>query len=258
MKPFLNKITLSQNARGCYILDTVKGCKHNCYNDCYAKRIAVRYGRDFASIKNREFHKDTRQLFLFDFYDTRHEDKIIKDIKKIDMPFVRIGEMGDCSEAWEHTLSVCKVISRAKKKIVIVTKHWVEMPEHLLKDLTRLDITINTSISALDSPFEVDYRLFQYYRLKQCCNSILRVVTCNFNKNNPEGLRMSRVQSELLKNKNVINTVFRPSKNNTLVTDGVISVTRRKFLKSFVLASFQNENTYFGTCKSCPDMCGIK
>lgn len=257
MKNFKDRITLTKNGRGCYIIDTVKGCKYNCYGDCYAKNIANRYKINFIKPVKRSFYKDTRQLFLFGFYDTKHENKIIRDIEKIDMPFVRIGEMGDPSESWEHTIDVCKIISKAKKKIVIITKHWNELSENLLNEIKRLDITINTSVSALDNVHERDYRIFQYHRLKNYCNSVLRIVSCDFNKSNCEGRAKSEIQKELFKNENVIDTVFRPSKQNLLVLNGVIKVKKVKFLKQNVLASVYNKNTYFSGCKNCPEKCGI-
>jgi hypothetical protein len=257
MKTYLNKITLSKNSRGCYILDTVKGCKHNCYNDCYAKNIAGRYGMEFSKPVNREFEKDTRQLCLFGFTDTKHEYKIIKAIEKIDMPFVRIGEMGDPSENWEHTIGVCRIISQAKKPIVIITKHWHEIPDKLLEQIQKLNITINTSVSALDSFYETDYRLYQYHRLKSFCNSVLRVVSCDFNKDNPEGHIRAAIQKELFKNDKVIDTVFRSTAKNPLVVNGVINTKKVKFLRSSVIASVFNDKTYFGGCKACPEQCGI-
>ena len=257
MKTYKEKITLNRNSRGCYILDTVKGCRYNCYGDCYAKNIAGRYGFDFASPIKRDFTRDTRQLCLFDFQDTKHEYETIKAIEKINMPFVRIGEMGDPSEDWQHTINICKIISQAKKKIVIITKHWHEIPDRLLEQIKGLHITINTSVSALDSFYEVDYRLFQFHRLKGFCNSVLRVVSCNFNLNNSEGMIRAAVQKELFKNDKVIDTVFRPSAKNSFVINGTIHAEKIKFLKSKVLASVFNKGVYFGACKSCPDMCGV-
>lgn len=62
MKTYKDKISLNKNARGCYIIDTVKGCRggslyggKGCYGDCYAKNIADRYRFDFASVVRREF-----------------------------------------------------------------------------------------------------------------------------------------------------------------------------------------------------------
>ena len=265
MKKYKSEITLIKNNRGCYIIDTVKGRggvneenPRGCYGDCYANNIASRYGFDFRNTVNRDFKRDTEQLYLFGFKDQRHENEIIEMIKKIDMPFVRVGEMGDPSQDWEHTLNICEIIAQAKKKIVIITKHWKSIPENFLPKLKNLDITINTSVSALDDTIDLDYRLGQYNRLKPYCNSVLRIVSCEFNLENEIGQIRSFIQEKLFMNENIINTVFRPNINNPLVTNKIIIVKKVKFLKSSVLASCFGDAVYFGDCKHCPDMCGVK
>lgn len=262
MKVFKDRISLARNARGCYILDTVKGCSvcksekpKGCYDNCYAKAIADRYGIDFANIVNRDFERDKSQLSLFGFDDTSHVNQIVKKIRNIDMPFFRIGEMGDPSEDWDHTLSVCRDIAIAGKPIVIITKHWKTIPNTLLPLVN--GICINTSVSALDSESELSYRLVQFERLKPFCKSVLRVVTCDFNLENEEGYSRNNVQLALLAHGGVIETVFRPNNNNRLVTDGVIKVSKQKFLKGEVLASMRDKNTFMGFCDVCPDMCGV-
>jgi hypothetical protein len=256
MKQFKNVITLNKNSRGCYILDTVKGCSYvgnnpgGCYGDCYANHIASRYGMNFSDPVRSDFIRSNFQLYFDGFLDTSHESYIIKSIKKIDMPFVRIGEMGDPSEDWEHTINVCNIIKHTGKKIVIITKHWNTLPDYLLDNLDGL--YINTSISALDTEQQIEHRLRQYKRLKRYCNSIMRVVTCDFND-----IAKGKIQCDLLNNENVIDTVFRPSNGNRLIKDGTINVKKVKFLRSSMLASMHSSNVYFGMCDTCPDMCGI-
>jgi hypothetical protein len=264
MKNYKGEITLAKNARGCYILDTIKGCSvcrkdkpKGCYDNCYAKNIADRYGFDFSAVTPRRFIEDTGQLYMFGFSNSKHENDVVKKIRAIDMPFVRIGEMGDPSENWEHTINICESISRAGKPIVIITKHWNPIPDNLLTTLERLNVCINTSVSALDSEEELEHRLTEYGRLKNVCKSVLRVVSCEFNKGHTDGLDKHIIQEELFKMGKCIDTVFRPSNNNPLVEKGIIKVRKVKFLKSQVLASVANENTYFGDCKNCPDMCGV-
>lgn len=253
---FKDIITLNRNSRGCYILDTIKGCAcvnqktGGCYGDCYANRIASRYGMDFSIPIKRDFKKDNVQLLFDGFEDTKHESKIISEIEKIKMPFVRIGEMGDPSYDWKHTIQVCNKIKRAGKKIVIITKHWLDIPDSMLYDIG--GIYINTSISALDSKQEISHRLRQFYRLKNYCNSILRVVTCDFNDN-----YMKSMQDYLLSIKPNIDTVFRPGNKNKYIIDGTINVKRCKFLKTTMLASMHKNDVYLGRCETCPDMCGI-
>lgn len=263
MKLFKEKITFNKNNRGCYIIDTVKGCSvcsenktNGCYDNCYAKNIASRYGFNFSKPVKRDFYYDKNQLYLFGL-NINHANSIIKEIKNIDMPFVRIGEMGDPSEDWKHTIDICKIISESKKQIVIITKHLKRIPNNLLKDIRKLNICINTSVSALDDCLEIEYRLYQYNRLKNHCNSVLRIVSCDFNKNNKEGNIRSEIQNELFKNDKTIDTIFRPSTNNRLVKNKIINIKKVKFLKSYVTASVFNKKTYFGNCKKCKDKCGI-
>ncbi len=262
MKTFSQNITLVKNSRGCYILDTVKGCSvcasekpRGCYGDCYAKRIADRYKIDFSNPVSRDFYKDARQLMFYGFEDESHLSKIRKEIRAASMPFIRIGEMGDPSEDWRHTTFIIDKIRDCGKKIVIITKHWKFIDGWLLPDIS--GTIINTSISALDDESEINRRLREYERLKPFCHSILRVVSCSFNLNTQEGAYRNSIQEQLLKEPNVIETVFRPSKDNPLVTARTINVKPIHFLGATMLASMRDENTYLGRCETCPDMCGI-
>jgi len=250
-------ITLNRNNRGCYILDTVKGCSYarlnpsGCYGNCYAANIARRYGFDFGNPVKRYFIEDDQQLYFNGFNDIKHESSIIRQIKNIDMSFVRIGEMGEPSEYWEHTLDICSHILVARKKVVIVTKHFKTIPNKLLYKLNK-DIIINTSISALDSKKQIKHRLEQYNRLKPYCKSVLRVVTANFKIKH-----FDKIQSELLDNENIIETIFRPDPKSDLVVDGVIGIRKRMFLKGEIWASSRIKDAYFGYCKDCKEMCGV-
>ena len=272
MKEYKGAITLIKNSRGCYILDTVKGCTagslyegKGCYGDCYAKNIADRYGFDFLKVKTRKFEENDDQFYMLGFTDDTHKNQIIKIIKSADMPFIRIGEMGDPSLAWAHTLTVCEqlagAMSESGKKMVIITKHWKAIPEKDLKRVQGLDLCINTSVSALDNHTDLEYRLKQFERLKNVCNSVLRIVSCDFNRENADGNDRAIVQEELFKigGAGCIDTVFRPSKNNHFVSKNIIKTKSVRFMRSKVLASVYNENTYRGMCDlNCPDLCGIK
>jgi hypothetical protein len=263
MKKFKDKITLIKNSRGCYILDTIKGCSYckekplGCYDNCYAQIIAKRYKLDFSNPISRKFEKEKNQLYLFDFHDEKHINDIIKQIKKINMPFVRIGEMGDPSENWEHTLNVCNIIAAAGKPIVIITKHWKIIPDNLLKSMRMLNLYVNTSVSAMDTEQQINHRLNQYNRLKPYCKSSLRIVSCDFNKDNALGAKLYIKQTALFKNENVIDTVFRPSANNQLVVENIINTNKAKFMRTNMLVSIYNKNAYLGFCNDCPDMCGL-
>lgn len=264
MKTFKGEITLLRNSRGCYILDTVKGCSivntqpRGCYDDCYAKSIADRYRLNFGRTVAREFRPDVpaAQMPLFDFKDEAHLAGIIRAIKKIPMPFVRIGEMGDPSWDWRHTLDVCQKIKPAGKPIVIITKHWAPIPDELLPVLAGICVT--TSVSALDETEDLAGRLAQYNRLKLHCHSVLRIVSCSFDEANDEGAARAAVQRQLFDNENTLDTAFRPSPTNSFLARGVIKAAGTPFLrKARVLASVHNPSTYLGHCSTCPEMCGV-
>jgi len=261
---YSEKISLNKNGRGVWVIDPIMGCKsglarnpNGCYSDCYSARMANIYGYDFSKIVLRKF--ENRQ----------HLMSIVNEIKNIDFPFIRMGNSGDPSENWDHTLNICKTIyeylqkgqldlfNKISKEIVIITKHWKALNEHGCQILKDCKVCINTSISAIDKPSDIRKRLNQYNRLKKYCKSILRIVSFDFNKNNDIGLYYSKIQDDLFKNENIIDTVFRPSKNNPLVENNIINVRQEKFLNSTVLISKFRNNTYFGDCDNCLEMCGI-
>ncbi len=251
MQKYLNKITLTKNFRGVYDLDTSKGClsgtKINisgCYNECYAARYSKRYGFDF-----------TKTVFRY-FENVKHVDYIRKKIYESDMPFIRIGVNGDPSENWRHVLSTINLVYGIKP-IVIITKHWNKLTSSQLKELCKFDLCINTSVSALDSTDLIKHRLEQYEVLKNYSNSVLRIISCDFNKNNLTGLILNDMQDYLFNNENVIDNVLRISKNNIMLLQGIIKAKKYKFLKSQTLFSKKNIKTYTGYCNNCPEMCGI-
>lgn len=252
MKNYKSIITLTKNDRGIWDLDVSKGCtsgtannSKGCYNDCYAARTAKIYGYDFS------------KTILRYFKSVAHERQIINKINKADLSFIRMGVAGDPSENWGHTFSILRKIKRANKEIVIITKHWSIIPDCYLSELSGYKICINTSISALDEPEQLIKCLAQYNRLKPYCKSFLRVVSCDFNKDNKKGLRLSEIQSNLFKNELIIDTVFRVSKNNKLVLDGIINIKETKFLGKKCYISKYNRKTYFGKCGTCKEQCGV-
>jgi len=154
MRSYNDLITLVQNERGIWDLDTTKGCtsgtalnKKGCYNDCYAARSAKIYGIDFTKTVKRSFKNES------------HRFLISRQIEKVDLPFIRIGVTGDPSEEWQHTIDVIKQIrfnrqldlfNLSLKDVVIITKHWKTLSDYQLNELSKLDVCINTSVSALD------------------------------------------------------------------------------------------------------------
>jgi hypothetical protein len=254
MKSYSDKITFTKNSRGIYSLDTIIGCSggaqyggNGCFDDCYAASIAKRYGYDFSNFVRRSFKS------------LKHTEQIVKKINSIDMPFVRIGTMGDPSDDWEHTLFILEKLKGIEKQIVIITRHWTKLTQEQLDRLFTLSVTVNTSVSALDDLYLMDNCVLEHERLKPFCNSVLRVITCDFNLTNPEGFRMNEVQKKLISiDKKYIDTVFRPSKKNSLVVEGIINTKEMKFLKKKILASKLNKKTFFGKCAKCPEMCGAR
>jgi hypothetical protein len=252
MREFSEYITLSSNIRGCYSLDTTKGCSsglhHNergCYGECYAARYSRKYGYDFSKLVIRKFKDD------------KHIESTIRKINKIDMPFFRIGVSGDPSEAWENTIDVCRKVSLCDKKIVIITKHWKSLTDDQLLEISDLGLCINTSVSALDDDSLLAHRLEQYNRIKPYCKSVLRVVSCSFNKNNKYGRLLDLRQRKLFRNENTIDNILRVSKKNKYYTDGIINIEKVKFLDMNCYASINNNNAHFGLCIDCPDRCGL-
>lgn len=252
MREYSKYITLNRNSRGIYSLDTIFGCnsglKHNnkgCYNDCYSARISKKYGYDFS--KN----------VLRCFKNQKHIIKIIKDINNLDLPFIRVGSNGDPSENWEHTISILEKLKGIKKEIVIITRHWNELTLNQLNRISKLNICINTSVSALDESVLLNRCLFEHERIKPYCKSILRVVSCDFNIHNKIGLQKSLIQEELFKKYKVLDTVFRVFKSNELVKKGIINISKTKFLGKECYVSKYNRNTFFGKCTSCLEMCGV-
>lgn len=253
MRNYSPIITLTRNSRGIYSLDTSIGCKSGlennkggCYNDCYAAKSAKLYGYDFSN------------TILRDFVNEKHRRQIVNKINRIKLDFVRIGTSGDPSENWEHTISILKKIDKCNKQIVIITKHWTNLTETQIEYLKTINICINTSVSAIDKTSLLENSMLQYEKLKPFVKSVLRIVSCDFNKLNSEGLKLSSLQETLFKNDAVIDTVLRVNKNNKLVKDGIINVTTSKFLGKKATISKYNKKTYFGKCESCKEMCGIK
>lgn len=251
MKPYSNKISLVQNGRGVYCIDTTMGCESGlnneaggCYNDCYAARTAKRYGYDFS--------KTVLRFFLSE----GHKRQILREIDNVKMPFIRIGASGDPSENWEHTIKIIKVLSKCNIEIVIITRHWNVLAEDHLRYLSGINVCINTSVSALDKPEIMKHCLEQYNRIKSYCKSVLRIISCDFNLQNETGRKLFTIQDGLFKNELTIDTVFRPSKKNRFVLDKTINVKTEIFNGKKCIASKFNRKTYMGKCSRCQEMCG--
>lgn len=252
MREYSNKISITKNSRGIYSLDTSIGCASGmnnedggCYNDCYAAKSAKLYGYDFS------------KTILRSFINEKHRIKVVSQINKIKLDFIRIGTSGDPSENWEHTISIIKQIDMCNKQIVIITKHWTNLSIEQLEYLGTINVCINTSVSALDKPHLLSNSIDQYNILKKYCKSILRIVSCDFNLSNEIGNKLSIIQNELFKNDDIIDTILRLNRKNELIKNGIINVKESTFLGKKALISKFNRNTYFGKCSNCHEMCGV-
>ena len=252
MREYSNKISITKNSRGIYSLDTSIGCASGmnnedggCYNDCYAAKSAKLYGYDFS------------KTILRSFVNEKHRIKVVSQINKIKLDFIRIGTSGDPSENWDHTISIIKQIDKCNKQIVIITKHWTNLSIDQLEYLGTINVCINTSVSALDKPHLLSNSIDQYKILKKYCKSILRIVSCDFNLSNEIGNKLSIIQNELFKNDDIIDTILRLNRKNELIKNGIVNVKESTFLGKKALISKFNRNTYFGKCSNCHEMCGV-
>jgi hypothetical protein len=232
-------------------IDTVKGCsggmKANpdggCYGLCYANRIAECRGFDFSVSVSRQ-PKDDDALSI---------EKLLNDSPAT---WFRIGTMGDPSHDWALTFYICEWLGRIKIP-VIVTKHWHEMPRYMIKRLAALGVVFNTSISALDSTAEREYRLGQYFRLAGYgARSVLRIVSCNFGDTD-EGRYLENIQNWLFMYRPFIDNPLRIPTTDKRVTEGTIKVRRMTDLGGGSTVSVWDESCYIGPCEQCPDQCGV-
>lgn len=253
MKTYSNKISLIRNSREVYILDTSIGCEsglqndaRGCYNDCYAAKSAKLYGYDFS------------KTVLRDFENEYHRRKVVNQINRAKLDFIRIGGSGDPSENWPHTIKILKQIDKCNKEIVIITKHWTLLSDEHLRYLKSINVCFNTSVSALDEPEQLKKCLSQYERIKPYCKSILRIVSCDFNLENETGRMLSMIQDSLFQKESTLNTVFRPSKTNPFVRNGIIKISEALFMGKKSIVSRMSRKTYIGKCSGCHEMCGQK
>ena len=252
MREYSTKISLTKNSRGIYSLDPSIGCSSGmgneaggCFNDCYAAKSSKLYGYDFSKTVLRQFQNEA------------HRKLIVSQINKIKLDFVRMGTSGDPSEIWEHTINILKGIDKCNKEIVIIAKHWTNLTIEQMEYLSTINVCVNTSVSALDKEHIYKNGLEQYNKLKHYCKSILRIVSVDFNLNNETGYKLAKVQAELFKNEDTLDTVLRINKRNDLVKNGIINVAETTFLGKKALVSKFNRSTYFGKCSTCHEMCGL-
>jgi len=250
MRMYSNTITLSENGRGIWTLDPIFGCKtgieknkKGCFGDCYSARS--------ARIYNYNFHENT----LRDFKNEKHKESIRKKIDKLEFPFIRMGNNGDPSENWDHTIKIIEEIQPINKQVIIITRHWNLLTIDQLKRIKKLNICINTSISAIDE--DIHNNINQYELLKGYCDSVLRCVSFDFNTKNKKGMGYNLLQDYIFNTYEVLDTVFRCGKSNEMYKEGIINIKETKFLGKKCFVSKKNKKTYFGNCNSCLEKCGL-
>jgi hypothetical protein len=249
-----DSITASVNLKGVIDVDTVKGCtmgmrarpEHGCYDDCYAQRIASRYGIDFAQSVSRGF---------IDRWE--HRDAIVRQLRAFPATWYRIGVMGDPCHDWDGTLSVIRRLRPAEMTAVIITKHWVPFTDDHISQLMELDVVVNTSTSGFDTDAELRHRVRQYERLRDFgIRSVNRVVTAEYG-DTEWGRAAKAKQDYLLTLPPVIDNPLRVTPHNPHVVNGDIKTTRRPdSVGGGTLVSLHKPDVYLGTCAACPDQCG--
>ena len=252
-RKYHDSITASVNAKGCMDVDTVKGCtmgmadkEGGCYHECYAAKIANRYGIAFDHSVSRGF-VDRWQ----------HRDILVRQLRAHSLTWYRIGVMGDPSHDWDHTLAVIRNLRPAEKTAVVITKHWKTLTDDHLSQLLELDVVFNTSTSGLDTDAQTKHRVGQFERLAHYgIRSVNRVITCEYGDTEWAQERKHR-QDYLLTLKPLIDNPLRVSPDNPRVLSGEIRVTRRHdSIGGGTLVSVNDPNAYLGHCSTCPDQCG--
>jgi hypothetical protein len=250
--PYHPVLTAAENRKGVLDVDTVKGCtagmraypNGGCYGACYAAKTAKLYGRDFSVSVSRLPHPWAWR-------------SVWKTVKDHDAHWYRIGTAGDPSHDWENTVRVCELLKETGKHPVIITKHWRKLGDGHLARLRKCRAVINTSISALDTPAELKYRIAQIGRVAESgCKSVARIVTCKFG-NTEWGAERNEVQAWLLTMRPHVDNPLRLSASDQRVEDGHLIVEKvAQAIGGGKMVSLHHTGVYLGTCAGCVDQCG--
>lgn len=171
--------------------------------------------------------------------------------------FFRIGVMGEPSLAWEDVVRTVEWLSVFARPVV-VTKHWIRATNDQLRRLARVGTVLNTSVSALDTTAQLAHRITEFRRFVALGgDSVLRVVSCAFNREHPEGSRMALVQDELFRFRPIIDNPLRISRGHSLVVSRMVRLNVVKDLATYRTVSLFNPSTYLGHCSHCPEACGL-
>ena len=247
-------MTADVNEKGVLDVDTVKGCTAGmnarpgtgCYGGCYAAKIAAFRGIDFGQAVVRKVRG------------AANARQIERAVKAAPEGFFRIGTMGDPCHAWEHTVATVEWLAPLAVP-VIVTKHWMVATDGQLARLVTCGTVLNTSVSALDTPAELAHRerpIARYAALGGV--SVARIVSCDFNPDNPEGAERAAVQARLFTLAPTLDNPLRVPRTHDLVQRGIIRVRPVRDLATLRTISIGEESkTYTGHCSACPDKCGL-
>ena len=253
MRGYSNVLTVDINQKGVLDVDVVKGCtsgiaahgEKGCYQACYAANIAKFRGIDFSRAVTRTVHTQAQAI------------EIERAVKNSPLGFFRIGTMGDPCHAWEETVRVIEWLAPHAIPVVI-TKHWRKASDDQLARMVACGAIINTSVSALDSEEHLSRRLREISRYTDFGGtSVARVVSCDFNTDDPIGARMAETQNNLFKLRPIIDNPLRVTANHPHVEAGIIRFRKVKDLVSLRAISISPESdAYLGHCSGCTDLCG--
>lgn len=252
-RPYGDLLTVDVNQKGVLDVDVVKGCTAGiaahgpagCYQACYAANIAKFRGIDFSRAVVRRVHSKAQALM------------IERAVKAAPLGFFRIGTMGDPCHAWEETVSTVEWLAPFAIP-VIITKHWKRASDDHLRRLIVCGAIINTSVSAIDSQAHLARRMTEIIRYAEMGGtSVARVVSCDFNTDDPVGAAMHRTQERLFALRPMIDNPLRVPSTHHLVQAGVIRLRKVKDLTSVRTISISPDSqTYLGHCSGCTDLCG--
>lgn len=253
LRSYSGYLTVDINQKGVLDVDTVKGCtagiaahgEKGCYQACYASAIAKFRGIDFSRAVVRKVRSKA------------HAKAIEKAVKASPLGFFRIGTMGDPCHAWEETVRTVEWLAPYSIP-VIITKHWRVAKDSQLERLVKCGAVINTSVSALDSEAHLARRVAEIQRYAAMGGtSVARVVSCDFNTDDPVGASMDRVQRRLFTMRPIIDNPLRVAATHHLVQAGVIRLRKVKDLIAVRTISISPDSqTYLGHCSGCTDLCG--
>ena len=253
LREYLPILTVQENQKGVLDVDTVKGCTigmqarpdGGCYGECYAAKIAARYGIDFTvSVSRKLMPWDKNAIFFA--------------VKNFRASWYRIGTAGDPCHDWDNTLDVCEFLHATGKTAVIITKHWIALSDEHIARLKAIDAVVNTSTSGLDTDAQTKYRVAQIERISAAgVRSVNRIVSCEYGVSE-WAVKAKAKQDYLFTITPVIDNPLRAGKEYGHAVKGDITLTRvDQAIGGGKMVSLHDKAVYLGTCESCPDQCGV-